>query len=114
SVATERRALSAAALPAERDRAVFEALLARADVLVENFRPGTLARLGYGGGGVGGRLCRGVPRRPAGRVDAGIVQGMGGSMSLPAQPGGPPTRVGTSIGDIAAGLFAAIGIGAAL
>jgi CoA:oxalate CoA-transferase len=111
-------------LRAEGDRRAFDALLARADVLVENFRPGTLERLGYGWEALEARLPRLVyaalsgfgqngpyARRPAYDV---IVQGMGGIMSLTGQPGGPPTRVGTSIGDIAAGLFAAIGIGAAL
>ena len=37
-----------------------------------------------------------------------VVQAMGGVMSLTGWPGGPPTRVGTSIGDIAAGLFTAV------
>jgi CoA:oxalate CoA-transferase len=106
------------------DRAVFDALLAKADVLVENFRPGTLERLGYGWDALHERHPRLVyaavsgfgrtgpyARRPAYDV---IAQAMGGIMSLTGQPGAPPTRVGTSIGDIAAGLFAAIGIGAAL
>ena len=43
-----------------------------------------------------------------------LVQGMGGVMSLTGHPGGPPTRVGSSIGDLAAGRFAAAGINAAL
>ena len=46
-------------------------------------------------------------RRPAYDM---VVQAMGGIMSLTGYPGGPPTRVGTSIGDITAGLFAAIGV----
>src|SRR5262245_26005704 len=102
------------------DRRVFDALLARADVLAENFRPGTLERLGYGWEALHARHPRlvylavsgfghGGPyaERPAYDV---IVQGMGGIMSLTGQPGAPPTRVGTSIGDIAAGLFAAVGV----
>jgi CoA:oxalate CoA-transferase len=106
------------------DRAIFDKLLARADVLVENFRPGTMERLGYGfealhalhprlvvasasGFGQTGPLAR----RPAYDI---VVQGMGGIMSLTGEPGGPPTRVGTSLGDIAAGLFTAIGVQAAL
>ncbi len=43
-----------------------------------------------------------------------VVQGMGGLMSVTGQPDGKPTRVGTSIGDITAGLFTTIGINAAL
>lgn len=106
------------------DRAVFDALLARADVLVENFRPGTLERLGYGWDALRERYPRLVyaavsgfgqsgpyARRPAYDV---IVQAMGGIMSLTGQPDGPPTRVGTSVGDIVAGLFAAIGVASAL
>jgi CoA:oxalate CoA-transferase len=43
-----------------------------------------------------------------------VVQAMGGVMSLTGHPGGPPTRVGTSVGDLVAGLFTAIGINGAL
>jgi CoA:oxalate CoA-transferase len=111
-------------LRAEADRAVFERLLARADVLVENFRPGVMERLGFGWDALHARLPRLVvastsgfgqtgpyARRPAYDV---VVQGMGGIMSLTGQPGGPPTRVGTSTGDITAGLFTAVGVLAAL
>ena len=108
----------------DADRAVFEQLLARADVLVENFRPGTMEKLGYGwdvlherhpqliyaaasGFGHSGPYSR----RPAYDL---VVQAMGGIMSLTGTPGGPPTRVGSSIGDITAGLFTAIGVNAAL
>jgi len=108
----------------EADRATFEALLARADVLVENFRPGTLERLGYGWEALAPRFPRLVYAAVSGFGASGpyqgrpaydvIAQAMGGIMSLTGQPGAPPTRVGTSIGDIAAGLFTAIGVGAAL
>jgi CoA:oxalate CoA-transferase len=111
-------------LKAEADRAIFEALLVRADVLVENFRPGTLERLGYGWQDLAPRFPRLVYAAVSGFGASGpyaarpaydvIAQAMGGIMSLTGHPGGPPTRVGTSIGDIAAGLFAAIGISAAL
>jgi CoA:oxalate CoA-transferase len=106
------------------DRTIFERLLARADVLVENFRPGVMERLGYGFEALHARLpglvyaaISGFGRtgpaaqRPAYDI---VAQAMGGLMSLTGQPGGPPTRVGTSIGDIGAGLFAALGIQAAL
>lgn len=111
-------------LKAEGDRAVFEALLGRADVLVENFRPGTMERLGYGWEALHPRFPRLVYAAASGFGHSGphrerpaydmVVQAMGGLMSLTGHPGGPPTRVGTSIGDIAAGLFTAIGVGAAL
>jgi CoA:oxalate CoA-transferase len=111
-------------LRGEADRGVFEALLARADVLVENFRPGTLGRLGYAWEALEARFPRLVYAALSGFGQSGphagrpaydvIAQAMGGIMSLTGEPGGPPVRVGTSIGDIAAGLFAAIGIGAAL
>jgi len=106
------------------DRAVFEKLLARADVLAENFRPGVMERLGYGWDEVHRRFPRLVFASTSGFGQTGpyadrpaydiVVQAMGGVMSLTGHPGGPPTRVGTSIGDIAAGLFTAIGIQAAL
>lgn len=111
-------------LHAAADRQIFERLLERADVLVENFRPGVMSRLGYGWE----ELEREHPRlvmasisgfgqtgpyaqRPAYDV---IAQAMGGIMSLTGHPGAGPTRVGTSTGDISAGLFATIGILAAI
>ncbi|MBM3516786.1 MAG: CoA transferase [Alphaproteobacteria bacterium] len=111
-------------LRAAGDSHLFEALLGAGDVLVENFRPGVLERLGFGWG----RLRTDFPRliylaasgfghsgpyaeRPAYDM---VVQGMGGIMSVTGQPDGPPTRVGTSIGDLTAGLYAAVAIGAAL
>lgn len=111
-------------LKATADRAVFEALLARADVLVENFRPGAMARLGYGFEMLNARFPRLICASASGFGQTGplaarpaydlIVQAMGGLMSVTGEPGGPPVRVGTSLGDIAAGLFTAIGIEAAL
>jgi CoA:oxalate CoA-transferase len=106
------------------DRDVFERLLARADVLVENFRPGVMQRLGYGFEALSQRFPRLVMASTSGFGQTGpyaarpaydvIVQAMGGIMSLTGQPGAPPTRVGTSTGDITAGLFTALGIQAAL
>jgi CoA:oxalate CoA-transferase len=111
-------------LGAEDDRTIFERLLARADVLVENFRPGALARLGYGWEALHARHPRLVHAAVSGFGQHGpyaqrpaydlVAQAMGGIMSLTGQPGGPPTRVGTSIGDLAAGLFTALGVVAAL
>ena len=106
------------------DRAVFEAMLERADVLAENFRPGVLERLGYGIAALRDRYPRLVIASTSGFGQSGpyanrpaydiVVQAMGGVMSLTGHPGSPPTRVGTSIGDVTAGLFTAIGIQSAL
>jgi len=103
---------------------LFLALAQQADVLVENFRPGTMARLGLDYDmlkAVNPRLVYAAasgfghsgPYSPRPAYDA-VVQAMGGIMSITGQADGRPTRVGTSIGDIAAGLFAAIGILAAV
>jgi CoA:oxalate CoA-transferase len=106
------------------DRTVFEKLLARADVLCENFRPGVLTRLGYGWEKLHARHPRLVLASTSGFGQTGpyagrpaydiVVQAMGGVMSLTGHPGSPPTRVGSSLGDITAGLFTAVGIQAAL
>ncbi|WP_316978522.1 CaiB/BaiF CoA transferase family protein [Shumkonia mesophila] len=111
-------------LKAEADRALFERLLARADVVVENFRPGTMARLGYGWEALHERFPRLIYAAASGFGHSGpysqrpaydlVAQAMGGIMSLTGHPGGPPARVGTSIGDITAGLFATVGVAAAL
>jgi CoA:oxalate CoA-transferase len=106
------------------DRDVFERLLERADVLAENFRPGVMRRLGYGWEELERRHPRLVMASVSGFGQTGpyaqrpaydvIAQAMGGIMSLTGHPGQPPTRVGTSTGDITAGLFATVGILAAL
>jgi len=111
-------------LKREADRTIFERLLEQADVLVENFRPGTMERLGYGWEALHGRHPRLIYAAASGFGHSGpyaskpaydmVVQGMGGIMSITGHPGGPPTRVGASIGDITAGLFTAIGIASAL
>lgn len=108
----------------EADRRVFLAMVRRGDVLVENFRPGTLDRLGLGYERlreVNPRLIYAAvsgfghtgpwSRKPAYDM---IVQALGGLMSVTGQPGSPPTKAGTSVGDITGGLFAAIGIASAL
>ncbi len=111
-------------LKSKADRVIFESLLEKADALVENFRPGTMNRLGYGWEELNAKNPRLVVASCSGFGQTGpwagrpaydmIVQGMGGLMSLTGHEGGPPTRVGTSIGDIAAGLFTAIGVASAL
>ncbi|MGE0152761.1 MAG: CaiB/BaiF CoA transferase family protein [Reyranellaceae bacterium] len=111
-------------LKAPADREIFEGLLAKADVLVENFRPGTMEKLGFGYDSLQRKHPRLIYAASSGFGDSGpyrtraaydmVVQGMGGIMSITGHPDGPPTRVGTSVGDITAGLFTAIGVNAAL
>ena len=99
-------------------------LARQADVLVENFRPGTMARYGVGYetlAKVNPRLVycavsgfgQTGPYAHLPAVDV-VVQGMGGIMSITGEPGGPPVRPGASFGDIGAGLFSAVGVLAAL
>ncbi len=111
-------------LKAADDRAIFDDLLAHVDVLIENFRAGTLARLGYGWehlhqayptliyAAVSGFGHTG-PYAERAAYDV-VVQGMGGLMSMTGYPGQPPVRVGAAVGDITAGLFMASGLNAAL
>ncbi|MDQ1393089.1 MAG: CoA:oxalate CoA-transferase [Acidimicrobiaceae bacterium] len=106
------------------DRSVFEALLDGADVLVENFRPGVLERLGYGWEKVAVRWPGLVLASVSGFGQTGpysdrpsydmVAQAMGGIMSITGPPGGDPVRVGSSIGDLAAALFCAVGVVSAL
>lgn len=107
-----------------RDREMLERLLDEADVLVENFRPGVMDRLGYGPD----RLAQTHPHliysSISGFGHSGpytelpgydmVVQAMGGIMSLTGYPDAEPARVGTSFGDLGAALFAVIGIVSAL
>lgn len=111
-------------LKKEEGKKVFLEMVKKADVVVENFRPGTMEKLGLGydvlkrvnkkiiyaaasGFGHSG------PYSKRAAYDA-VVQAMGGIMSITGQKDGKFTRVGPSIGDITAGLFTAIGILAAL
>lgn len=111
-------------LKADADKRIFESLLESADVLVENFRPGTMEKLGYSWEVLHERYPKLIFTSVSGFGQTGpyskrpaydmVVQAMGGIMSLTGQPGGPPTRVGVSIGDLGAGLYAMIGTQAAL
>jgi formyl-CoA transferase/CoA:oxalate CoA-transferase len=105
-------------------RRLVSRLIARADILVENFRPGTLARLGFEPRRLLRRhrrliLCsisgygQDGPHRDLPGYDL-ILQGEGGIMSLTGEVEGPPCKVGVAVADIGAGMFAAIGILAAL
>jgi len=103
---------------------IIGALLARADVVVENFRPGTIARLGFDFATVSATHPRIVycaisgfgqtgPRRAEPGYDA-MMQAEGGLMSITGAPDGPPFRLGVAIADMATALFATAGILAAL
>lgn len=107
-----------------RDRLLLERLLDTSDVLVENFRPGVMDRLGYGSE----RLAKTHPHLVYASISGFghsgpmadlpgydmVVQAMGGVMSLTGWPGERPARVGTSFGDLGAALFGVIGIVSAL
>jgi len=105
-------------------RAILERLVEKADVLVENFRPGTLTRLGLDYESLGSRFPRLVycsisgfgqtgPRSKQPGYDA-VIQGEGGLMSITGAADGPPYRLGVAIADIASGMFAAYGVALAL
>ena len=108
----------------EDDKKIFDQILAKADILVENFKPGTLDRWGFGWKEVNKKYPKLIYASASGFGQTGplkelpaydmVVQGMGGLMSVTGQPDSEPTRVGTSIGDITAALFTTIGINAAL
>ncbi len=111
-------------LKSDADRKIFEKLLERADVLVENFRPGTMEKLGYGWETLHPRYPKLIYAAASGFGHTGpfskypaydmVVQGLGGIMSVTGHPGAPLTRVGMSIGDIGAGLYTTIAVNAAL
>ena len=106
------------------DKRIFEKLLERGDVLVENFRPGTMEKLGYGWEVLHRRYPRLIYAAASGFGHSGpfshypaydmVVQGLGGIMSITGHPGQPPVRIGMSIGDIGAGLYTAVAVNAAL
>lgn len=111
-------------LKAAPDRAILDRLLARADVILENYRPGVMERLGYGWEALHARHPRLIYGAVSGFGHTGpeagkpaydmVVQARGGVMSITGEEGGPPVRVGASIGDIVAGMYLAHGVLAAL
>ena len=111
-------------LKADADKKIFEKLLEKADVLVENFRPGTMEKLGYGWETLHAKYPKLIYAAASGFGHSGpnskdpaydmVMQGMGGIMSITGNEGQPPSRVGMSIGDIGAGLYTAVAVNAAL
>ena len=111
-------------LKTERGQMIFKQLLEQTDILVENFRPGTMQKLGLDYDTLKREkpsliyaACSGFgqtgPYAQQGAYDM-IIQGMGGIISITGEPEGPPVRVGTSISDITAALFTTIGVLSAL
>jgi crotonobetainyl-CoA:carnitine CoA-transferase CaiB-like acyl-CoA transferase len=105
-------------------RALLERLIERSDVLVENFRPGTLAKHRLDYASLKERFPRLIycsvsgfgqtgPRRNQPGYDA-VMQGEGGLMSITGAPDGPAFRLGVAIADIVSGMFAAYGVSTAL
>jgi crotonobetainyl-CoA:carnitine CoA-transferase CaiB-like acyl-CoA transferase len=111
-------------LAGDAGRGIFHELVAQADIVWENFRPGVMARLGcdyatlsalnpglvmcsisaYGGDG---------PYRDWPAFDLAL-QAMGGAMSLTGEPGGTPMRMGLPMGDLSGGMFGAFAVAGAL
>ncbi|MCL8208430.1 MAG: CoA transferase [Actinomycetia bacterium] len=111
-------------LKQEADRDVLRQLVRHADVLVENFRPGTMDRWGLGWSALSALNPRLVMASISGFGATGpgadrpgydvLAQAMGGLMSVTGEPDGPPLKAGFSVADIGAGMWAAFGILAAL
>lgn len=111
-------------LKQEADRDVLRELVRHADVLVENFRPGTMDRWGLGWSALSALNPRLVMASISGFGATGpgadrpgydvLAQAMGGLMSVTGEPDGPPLKAGFSVADIGAGMWAAFGILAAL
>jgi CoA:oxalate CoA-transferase len=111
-------------LNTDQGREVLLKLIEHADVLVHNYVPGTMEKLGLGYKVVKARNPRVIYAAGSGFGQYGpytkkpafdvVVQAMGGVMSITGEPDGPPLRPGVSYGDIAAGLFLCIAILAAL
>jgi formyl-CoA transferase len=123
SISRNKRSVTVDLKQAE-GREIVRRLMKRADVLVENFRPGLMDRFGFGyeqAKAINPRLIfcsisgfgQTGPRANQPAFDQ-VLQGMGGAMSLTGQPGGQPTKFGIPIADIGAGMFAAFAISSAL
>lgn len=111
-------------LSTEEGQETVRALAARADVVIENYKPGGLEKYGLDHATLLARHSQLVycsisgfgqtgPNREQPGYDL-MAQGYGGIMSLTGDPEGPPTKVGVGIADVMCGMYAAIGILAAL
>jgi crotonobetainyl-CoA:carnitine CoA-transferase CaiB-like acyl-CoA transferase len=111
-------------LKSSEGRDVFTRLARSTDILIENYRPGVMTTLGLGYEALAGLNPRLIyasisgygqtgPQRTKGGFDL-IAQGVSGIMSITGEPGGPPVKAGVPLTDLSAGLFALVGILAAL
>jgi crotonobetainyl-CoA:carnitine CoA-transferase CaiB-like acyl-CoA transferase len=123
SINRNKRGLSVN-LKEPQGRAIVHKLALASDILVENFRPGTAARLGLGYDELAGQNPRLIyasisgygqtgPSAPLPGYDA-VAQAVSGMMSVTGEPDGEPVRGGTSLADVGAGMWALIGVLAAL
>jgi CoA:oxalate CoA-transferase len=111
-------------LRSQKGKALFLDLVEHADVVIENFTPGTMAKLGLDYETLAERNPRVIMASVSGFGQTGpysdrpaldiVVQAMGGMLSITGEPGGGPVRPGASYGDLTAGLFATVGILGAL
>ncbi len=111
-------------LKMEKGKEILRRLVTQVDILIENFRPGTMEKLGLGYEELKKLNSRLIYAASSGFGHSGpdskkpaydmLVQAMGGMISITGWPDMPPTRVGMSTGDITASLFTAIGICSAL
>ncbi len=111
-------------MKAPEGQAILRKLVAKADVVIENFRPGTMERLGFGYGGLRKLNPRLVYCSISGFGESGpeasrpgydlIVQGESGIMDLTGFADGPPVKVGNSVADLVSGMAAAQGVTLAL
>ena len=111
-------------LKSDEGRAVFMRLAASTDILIENYRPGVMTALGFGYAALAQLNPRLIyasisgygqtgPERGKGGFDL-IAQGVAGIMSITGEPNGAPMKAGVPLTDLSAGLFALVGILAAL
>lgn len=111
-------------LKEDADREIFFNMVRKADVVVENYRPGTMDKLGLSYETLSKMNPRLIYASSSGYGQTGpltkdpaydtIIQAMSGIMSVTGFPDGPPTRVGTSLSDLCAGMFLFCGIASAL
>ncbi len=111
-------------LKSEEGKTIFRSLVKKADIVIENYRPGTMEKLGLGYEELAELNPRLIYAAASGFGHSGpdsqkpaydiLAQARGGVMSITGWPEGEPTRVGLSFGDLAASLFTATGINAAL